>query len=237
MSDRTNEFGQPIGPALESWTAPSAPPREAIQGRTCRLEPLDIAKHADALSASFAAEGDARAWTYLPYGPFVDGQALAEWLTAFCLGGDPLFFAVVDARSSSAVGMTSLMRITPAMGVLEIGHLHYGPAMQRGVTATEATYLLLRRSFELGYRRVEWKCDALHASSRAAALRLGFTFEGIFRQAVVYKHRSRDTAWYAITDRDWPQIDAAYRCWLAPSNFDASGGQRERLHARDASPL
>jgi len=149
-----------------------------------------------------------------------------------CLGEDPLFHAIVERKTGEAVGVASYLRIDPANGVIEVGHINYSPLLQRTRAATEAMFLMMRRVFdELGYRRYEWKCDALNAPSRAAAGRYGFRFEGIFRQATVYKGRNRDTAWYAIIDKDWPALKAAYERWLAPENFDAEGRQRVRLAA------
>lgn len=230
MSERTNELGQPIGFAVPDWTARPRPPRTAIEGRYCRIEPLDPARHAEDLHTANSADPAGGMWTYMGYGPFADLAAYRAWLGRSCLGDDPLFHAVVEAESGRALGVASYLRIEPAVGVLEVGHIAYAPALQRSRAATEAQVLLMRRAFaELGYRRYEWKCDALNAPSRRAADRLGFTFEGVFRQATLYKGRNRDTAWYAIIDADWPALDAAYRRWLSPDNFDAAGRQRTRL--------
>ena len=146
-----------------------------------------------------------------------------------CMSNDPLFHAIVDNATGKAIGLASYLRIDPASGSIEVGHINYSPLLQRTPAATEAMYLMMQRVFELGYRRYEWKCDALNARSRAAAQRYGFSFEGIFRQATVYKGRNRDTAWYAIIDREWPALQAAFLQWLDPSNFDADGRQRVRL--------
>ncbi|MEX2649995.1 MAG: GNAT family protein [Alphaproteobacteria bacterium] len=227
---RHNELGQPIGEPLEGWTARPRPPRTPMVGRTCIVEPLDPGRHADSLFAAFAEDRDGRDWTYLPYGPFADGRAFRAWLDGSCLGDDPLFHAVIDARSGRATGLASYLRVEPATGVIEVGHIHYAPSMQRGIAATEAMVLMTTRVFdELGYRRYEWKCDALNAPSRQAAERLGFRYEGLFRQATMVKGRNRDTAWYAIIDRDWPALRAAFRRWLDPANFDAESRQRTRL--------
>ena len=150
-------------------------------------------------------------------------------MTATFVGADPLCFAVIDKATGHAVGVATYMRITPAAGTIEVGHINFSPVLQRTPIATEAMYLMMRRVFELGYRRYEWKCDALNAPSRAAAQRLGFSFEGVFRNALVYKGRSRDTAWYSITDSEWPAIRDAFEQWLAPDNFDAHGSQRVQL--------
>jgi RimJ/RimL family protein N-acetyltransferase len=231
MEDRVNDLGQPIGFGVPGWRPPARPPREPIVGRSCRLEPADPARHGAALFRANAADTDAHGWTYLPYGPFAHLEAYLEWMRATCLGDDPLFFAIVDTGTGEAVGLASYLRIDPANGSIEVGHLRFSPLLQRTPAATEAMYLMMKRAFDLGYRRYEWKCDALNAPSRAAARRLGLSFEGVFRQATVYKGRNRDTAWFAATDRDWPALAAAFTRWLAPENFDAEGRQRVRLSA------
>ena len=173
---------------------------------------------------------DTRDWTYLPYGPFERLDAYRAWADQVAAADDPLFHTIVDGASGRAAGVASLMRIDPINGVIEVGHIKYTPALQRTAAATEAMFLLMRRVFdELGYRRYEWKCDALNAPSRAAATRLGFMFEGIFRQAVVYKGRNRDTAWFSIIDREWPALKSAYERWFAADNLDAQGRQRRSL--------
>jgi RimJ/RimL family protein N-acetyltransferase len=165
----------------------------------------------------------------LSCGPFATLDAYLAWMRATCLGDDPLFHAIIDLATGEAVGVASYMRIDPANGVIEVGHLKFSPRMQRTRIAAEAMHLMMQRAFTLGYRRYEWKCDALNAPSRAAARRFGFSYEGLFRQAVVYKGRNRDTAWYSIIDSEWPAIDAAFRQWLAPENFDAQGAQQLSL--------
>ncbi|MEX2173795.1 MAG: GNAT family protein [Pirellulaceae bacterium] len=229
MEPSFNHLGQPIGFPLAGWTAPPRPPREAIEGRFCRLEPLDPDRHAAALFAANAADEQGQSWTYLPYGPFPTLASYRDWMSGKCLGDDPLFFAIVDRADGQPAGLASYLRIAPAGGTIEVGHLHYAPRLQRRPAATEAMFLLMQRAFELGYRRYEWKCDALNAASRAAAQRLGLSFEGIFRQATVYKGRSRDTAWYAAIDAEWPALRAAFLAWLDPGNFDDQGQQRTRL--------
>jgi RimJ/RimL family protein N-acetyltransferase len=229
MQLHTNELDQPIGFPLPGWRAPARPPREPMVGRWCRIEPLDPERHAGDLFAANAQDADGRGWTYLPYGPFADLDAYRAWMQATCLGDDPLFHAIVDLASGKPVGVASYLRVEPKSGAIEVGHLRYSPLLQRSPASTEAMWLLMKRVFELGYRRYEWKCDALNAPSRAAALRLGFTFEGVFRQATVYKGRNRDTAWFSIVDQEWPRLDAAFRRWLDPANFDADGRQRLRL--------
>lgn len=222
---------QPIGAPLPDWTPPRRPGREALSGGLCRLEPLDPAAHADALFDVYSNEGDVRLWTYLPYGPFANCAEFHAWMRQTCLGADPLFFAIVEAASGRPLGLAAYLRIDPKNGVIEIGHLAFSSTLRRATAATEALYLLLAHAFALGYRRCEWKCDALNAPSRAAAARLGFTFEGIFRQAVVVKGRNRDTAWYSIIDTEWPARRARLERWLSADNFDEHGHQRTSLSA------
>jgi RimJ/RimL family protein N-acetyltransferase len=229
MDSITNHLGQPIGAPLPNWVPPPRPPRAPLEGRYCRLEPLDPQRHASALFAANAADTEGRSWTYLGYGPFPDLAAYQAWMSATCLGSDPLFFAIVDRADEQPAGVASYLRIDPNAGSIEVGHLHYAPRLQRRPAATEAMFLLMQQAFELGYRRYEWKCDALNAPSRAAAQRLGLSFEGVFRQATTYKGRSRDTAWYAAVDGEWPQLRAAFLAWLDPANFDETGRQRIRL--------
>ena len=230
MTEYHNALGQPIGFPVEGWTERPRPPRTAIEGRHCRVEPIDAARHAADLHAANREDTHDRIWSYLPYGPFETLDDYRAWMEATCLGDDPLFHAIVDAQTEKAVGVASYLRIEPPVGVIETGHINYAPRLQKTAAATEAMFLMMRRVFdELGYRRYEWKCDALNAGSCAAAERLGFTFEGVFRQATLYKGRNRDTAWYAITDGDWPAIKAAFERWLDDANFDADGRQRESL--------
>jgi len=230
MTARTNALGQPIGAPVPDWRGAAVPPRTPIPGRWCTLEPLDPARHAGDLFAAFAEDREGRNWTYLPYGPFDTKPAFERWLSQSCQGDDPLFHAVVDGADGRAAGMASHLRIAPAAGSIEVGHINLAPRLQRTAAATEAMVLMMRRAFrELGYRRYEWKCDALNAPSCRAAERLGFTFEGVFRQATVVKGRNRDTAWYAVIDADWPALERAYTAWLDPANFDAAGRQRRRL--------
>jgi RimJ/RimL family protein N-acetyltransferase len=226
---RRNELGQPIGPPLPDWRGVPRPPRTAMEGRYCRVEPLDPGRHARELYDAYALAADHRNFTYLLSGPFDTFEAYRDWLESVRAGDDPLFHAIVASDTGKAVGVASYMRIDPKNGVIEVGNINYSPLLQRRPAATEAMYLMMKRVFGLGYRRYEWKCDSLNAPSRAAAQRLGFSYEGIFRQAVVYKGRSRDTAWYAMIDREWPEIERAFERWLDPSNFDAEGRQRLRL--------
>jgi len=209
-----------------------------MEGRYCRLEPLDPDRHADELFTAYAEDHDGRNWTYLAYGPFADRAGYRLWLEANCLGDDPIFHAVIDFADGRASGVASYLRITPDVGVIEVGHINFAPRLQGTRAATEAMVLMMRRVFdELGYRRYEWKCDALNERSRRAAERLGFRFEGVFRQATLYKGRNRDTAWYSIIDREWPGIRTAFAAWLDPGNFDAAGRQRCSLSALMAEIL
>ncbi|HEX7073515.1 MAG TPA: GNAT family protein [Hyphomicrobiaceae bacterium] len=229
MGDRVNAFGQPIGFPVPQWSPRPRPSRIVLDGRFCRLEPLDAERHtADLYEANQADDG--RGWTYMSHGPFASLADYRDWVEKASASEDPLFYAILEAGSGRAVGVATLMRIDPPNGVIEVGNIKYSPALQRTPAATEAMFLLMRYVFdELGYRRYEWKCDSLNQPSRAAALRLGFTFEGIFRQAVVYKGRNRDTAWFSIIDAEWPALKQAYERWLSPANFDADGRQQRRL--------
>ena len=201
-----------------------------MSGRSCRVEPIDPDRHASDLFSANSEDHDGRIWTYLPYGPMDTLESYREWMDATCLGDDPLFHAIVEADTDRAVGIASYLRITPKVGVIEVGHINYAPALQKTIAATEAMFLMMSRAFdELGYRRYEWKCDALNAKSCAAALRLGFRFEGIFRQAVVTKGRNRDSAWYSILDTEWPALKAVFQDWLDPANFDAEEHQKKSL--------
>ena len=209
------------------WKPARLPDRSALVGESVTLEPVDPANHAAALFAAAAAAPEI--WDFLAYGPFESEEAFTKWLAERAKSDDPLFYAVVD-RELGARGMASYLRIEATHGVIEIGHIWFAPALQRTRQATEAIFVLARHAFdELGYRRLEWKCDSLNAPSRRAAERFGFVFEGVFRQHMVIKGRNRDTAWYAMTDGEWPLRRAAFQAWLAPANFDPSGRQRESL--------
>ena len=195
-----------------------------MEGRFCRLEALEAERHAEALHDANAVDVEGRNWTYLPYGPFDSFANYRAWIEEMSSSNDPLFFAIIDQSTNCAVGVASYLRIDPN-GSIEVGHINYSPLLQRTPGATEAMYLMMKNAFELGYRRYEWKCNALNAPSRIAAERLGFSFEGIFRQAAVIKGRNRDTAWYSVIDPEWPALREAFVKWLEPSNFDANGQQ------------
>jgi RimJ/RimL family protein N-acetyltransferase len=225
----TNALGQPIGTPLPGWHPPPRPGRTALEGTWSRLEPLDPERHARALHEANALDTSGHNGTYLPVGPFATFEAYDAWLRGVAAGHDPLFFTLVDPALARPVGVASYLRIDPPAGSIEVGHINFSPLAQRTRAATESMFLMMREAFRLGYRRYEWKCDALNAPSRAAAERFGFTFEGIFRQATVYKGRNRDTAWYSIVDHEFPAIERAFATWLAPDNFDRDGRQRRRL--------
>jgi RimJ/RimL family protein N-acetyltransferase len=238
MTDRQNDHQQPIGHAVPGWTQRPLPPRTAVTGRFCRVEPLVPATHAADLFDANRADAGGRNWTYLNADGFADLPAYRAWLDKMASGADPLFHAIIDLATGRAVGVASYLRIDAANGVIEVGHINYSPRLQRTPAATEAMFLLMRRAFdELGYRRYEWKCDDRNLPSRAAAKRLGFAYEGTFRQALVYKDRNRDTAWFSMLDGEWPAIKAGFERWLAPENFDADGRQKQGLAAlRGANP-
>jgi len=203
------------------------PGRATLAGRFAILERLNAARHGPALWDEFKARDDL--WTYSSQGPFADAGAFNAWLAQRAVLEDPFYFAILN-REGRALGVATLMEIRPAMRVVEVGHIVYSPALQRTPVATEAQYLLARHVFEtLGYRRYEWKCDALNAASRRAAERFGFVFEGVSRQHMIIKGRSRDTAWFAMLDGEWPRVRAAFEQWLAAENFDGQGRQRRTL--------
>lgn len=227
---RKNALGQSIGSDLSEWNGCNRPTKTAIKGKYCWLEPLNPEAHGSQLFDAFCLDSDGRNWTYLPYGPFDSLEEFHQWLEARCCGDDPLFYAVIDSNTGQAVGMASYLRIEPEVGVIEVGHIHFSPLLQRTPLATETMFLMMQRVFdELGYRRYEWKCDNCNGPSKAAALRLGFTSEGVFRQATIYKGRNRDTAWFSIIDTEWPKLKQAFQMWLDPNNFDAQGQQKQRL--------
>ncbi|KAB0548964.1 GNAT family N-acetyltransferase [Pseudomonas argentinensis] len=217
--------------SLLDWKPVSPPPRALLDGCYVRLEPLDAQHHGEDLwHALQGPESDPALWDYLPYGPFADRDAFETWLAGKQATDDPLFFTVIDKATARAVGLLSFLRIAPADGCIEIGHIAFGRAMQRSPASTEAIWLLMRLAMDgLGNRRLEWKCNARNARSRRAAERLGFTQEGLFRQHAVIKGQNRDTAWFSIIDSEWPQRREAFVRWLSPDNFDKQGKQRQRL--------
>lgn len=224
-----NQFGQLVGDALPDWQPRPYPERIQLEGEYCRLEPLKT-HHADALFAAHQLAPDTRSWTWLPRNPETNIDEYRQWVASVENALDPIHFAVIDKRTQRPVGSVSLMRIDAANGVMEVGHVHFSPLLSRTPMSTEAQWLLMRYAFEtLGYRRYEWKCNSLNEPSRKAALRLGFQFEGQFRQLLVVKGHNRDTDWFSIIDSEWPALDRAFRHWLAADNFDADGKQRKSL--------
>lgn len=228
---------------LSTWQPVQPPRRDVLAGQLVRLEPIDPENHAPLLyRAAQGPDADPRLWDYMNYGPF-DEEEFSDWLKTTAESRDPLFFAIVDEKTGDPEGMAAFLRITPEHGVMEIGHIWFGSALQRTPRATEAIFLMARHTFDdLGYRRLEWKCDASNARSRRAAERFGFRFEGVFRQHMVIKGRNRDTAWFAILDQEWPVLRAAFERWLDPENFDEGGGQSSTLSelrhsgSREATP-
>jgi RimJ/RimL family protein N-acetyltransferase len=219
---------QAVGPAVNATPA-KRPEPVTIDGRYGRLEKLNAAKHAPALWD--AVQGHNEIWTYLFHGPFSARAEFDAYIEMFASREDPYAYAILDAKETP-VGFATLMEIRPANRVIEVGNILYSPGLQRTPLATEVQYLLARYAFEkLGNRRYEWKCNALNEPSRRAALRFGFTYEGIFRQHMIVKGRNRDTSWYAMMDHEWPARKAAFEAWLSPENFDASGQQKKKLES------
>jgi RimJ/RimL family protein N-acetyltransferase len=220
----------PLGEQL-AWQHAKTPHRTVLRGAHVLVRPLDAANDAEPLFAvSHPPEGDPTIWTYLPDGPYGSADDLRQMLRWAQDSEDPLYFALCRLPDEQPLGLASYLRIEPRQGVIEIGHVWFGVPLQRTTAASEAIYLLARHVFDnLGYRRLEWKCNALNAASRRAAERFGFTFEGVFRQHQVVKGRNRDTAWYAITDDQWPAIGRGFEAWLSPANRDEDGRQRRAL--------
>ena len=229
MADIVNELGQPIGWPVATDLPRPRPEKVRLEGRFCSLVPLDVEAHGGQLWEAFSADMTGVDWTYLPVAPIETEADFGVFLRAAEASEDPLYFTVLNAEGR-AVGHATYLRIDPANGVIEVGYIHFSPLMQRTPMSTEAMYLMMAYVFEtLVYRRYEWKCDALNAPSLASAKRLGFTFEGVFRQAVVYKGRNRDTAWLSVLDSEWPALKARFERWLDVENFDSKGRQRTRL--------
>lgn len=218
---------RPLGPRVDNWVPPPVPDGAILEGRYARLEPLSAEAHAALLFRAYV--GHDHVWDYLPYGPFSSAALYHRWVREMAQGDDPFFYAVRDLDTGLYGGVASFLRIAPQAGSIEVGHINFAPALQQTRASTEAMFLMMRWVFEAGYRRYEWKCDTLNLPSRRAAQRLGFSYEGVFRQALVVKGRNRDTAWFAAIDKEWPALREAYRAWLNPANFDTSGRQIERL--------
>ncbi|MCG7522514.1 GNAT family N-acetyltransferase [Ruegeria sp. Ofav3-42] len=230
LQQRHNEHNQPIGFDVPDWKGALPPEDVRLQGTYCRLEPLDLEGHTDDLFDAFSADTSGKSWTYMPVGPFQSRTEFRNWMTWATSSADPLFSAIVDQKSGRAVGFASYMRISPETGVIEVGYIAFSPLIQKSRLATEAMYLMMKLIFDdLGYRRYEWKCDNLNQPSHNAARRLGFTYDGLFRQALVYKGRNRDTAWYSILDRDWPRLKSGFERWLSHENFSSDGTQKSKL--------
>ncbi len=233
----TNALGQPVGGVVVGWVPRAMPGTPVLAGRYCRLERLSPGRHAEELLSAYEHDVDGSSWTYLSYGPFADLTSYQQWAEQICPALDPFFYAIIDTDPAAgsvaerAVGVVSYLRIQPDVGSIEVGHVHYSPLLRRRRAATEAQYLMMRHAFDdLGYRRYEWKCDALNAASRAAAERLGFSYEGTFRQAMVVRGRNRDTSWYSIIDTEWPVVCDRLTTWLAHENFDLQAGQKTSLY-------
>ena len=226
-----NQFGQPVGEALIDWQPRQPPSRVTLKGRYCYLEPLRV-EHADALFRAYHLAEDPRSWTWLLREPDATAADFSQWVASVSDLPDPMHFTVFDNQTHSPVGTLALMRIDPKNGVVEVGHVHFSPLLSRTPMSTEAQYLLMQYVFDtLGYRRYEWKCNSLNEPSRRAALRLGFQYEGRFRQALVIKGHNRDTDWFSIIDAEWPALAKAFENWLATDNFTADGTQRRSLES------
>ena len=225
----TDEKPLLLGKGLPEWTARKLPPRKILEGRYCRLEPLDPKKHGDDLVAVFKTT-DPKSWVYLFHGPHTDEAGIRKWLNESATVGGFIYYTIIDLATGRAAGIASYMRMDPANGVIEVGSIHYSDKLKQTRASTEAMFLMIRHVFDdLGYRRYEWKCNSFNTPSRRTALRLGFRFEGIFRNHMIVKGHSRDTAWFAITDDEWQALKSAYEKWLAPDNFDSTGKQRASL--------
>ena len=224
-----NAQRQPIGAPVPDWKGCPALDSSPLHGRTCDVVALRPS-HTSELHKAFSQDKTGALWAYMPTGPFASEAAYSAWVETACQSTDPLFFTIIDRSNELPIGVASYLRIQPENGVAEVGYITFSPALQRTVMATEAMYLMMKRVFDdLGYRRYEWKCDALNTPSQRAAKRLGFSYDGLFKQALVYKGRNRDTAWFSILDKDWPAIKAAFEAWLDPANFDKNGQQRKAL--------
>ena len=222
----------PVGPLVDPLPSGSVPDLRPIPGRWMRLDPLHAERHAKLLFQSITGADDGM-WSYLAYGPFASEEVFTKFVQEKQAARDPWFYAFVNRATGETMGMGAFMRADAANGAIEIGHIWLSPALQRTREGTEAIYLMMRHCFDdLGVRRLEWKCDALNAPSRRAALRYGFTFEGIFRQHYIIKGRNRDTAWFSMLDKEWPAIHKGFETWLAEDNFDAQGKEKSKLQVR-----
>lgn len=226
-------LGRILGDPVPGWSAPSRPSGETLKGRYVELERISAGVHAPALFAAYA--GHDEVWDYMPYGPFDTLAAYADWVDSMSKSTDPLFYAIRNLETGNWEGVASYLRVKPESGSIEVGHINFSPALQQTRAGTEAMYLMMKWGFDAGYRRYEWKCNALNLGSRRAAQRLGFSYEGVFRQAAVIKGHNRDTAWFAAIDREWPLLSGAFQKWLAPENF--SDGQQIRSLTEWTKPI
>ena len=224
-----NAYGQPVGARVPDWRPPDAPDGRPLAGSHCRLERLEPGRHGEALGRLFTDDVEPRDWIYLPFGPFESAEDALRWADTWSRAGGFVYYVIVDPASGAPTGVAAYLRIEPGSGSIEIGGILFSRSLMRTAAATEAMFLLIDHAFALGYRRCEWKCDALNEPSMRAARRLGFCYEGTFRQAAIVRGRSRDTAWFALTDGDWSGLRDGFRRWLHPSNFGADGEQRARL--------
>ena len=226
-----------FGEIVESFSIPPHPKGISIEGKLVDLKPLIASEFAEELFISNAIDKEGINWTYLPYGPFDSQVDYAKWIKSFEEGDDPIFFAVISKKLKKAIGIASFLRINPTKGLIEVGHINYSPLLQKTTEATEAMFLMMKWVFDNGYRRYEWKCNALNLKSRRAAQRLGFSYEGVFRQMTISKGRNRDTAWFAIIDKEWAEIEKCFDQFLSESNFDNNGKSKVSLTSLTESLL
>jgi len=227
MRGKAGDDVKDLGEVVAGWQVPPRPDVMVLQGRWVRLERLDADAHAADLHRAFS--GHQALWDYMPYGPFSSASQYHRWIKDTASGADPVFHAFRDLETGRCGGVASFLRVTPEAGSIEVGHICLSPELQGSRAATEGLFLMMQWAFGAGYRRYEWKCDALNMASRRAAQRFGFSYEGIFRQATIVKGRNRDTAWFAVIDKEWSALQAAYDAWLNPANFSSDGRQKEKL--------
>jgi RimJ/RimL family protein N-acetyltransferase len=226
-----------FGEIVESFSIPPHPKGISIEGKLVDLKPLIASEFAEELFISNAIDKEGINWAYLPYGPFDSQADYAKWIKSFEEGDDPIFFAIISKKLKKAIGIASFLRINPTKGLIEVGHINYSPLLQKTTEATEAMFLMMKWVFDNGYRRYEWKCNALNLKSRRAAQRLGFSYEGVFRQMTISKGRNRDTAWFAIIDKEWAEIEKCFDQFLSESNFDNNGKSKVSLTSLTESLL
>jgi len=219
------------GDIVNNFSVPPHPKGIRLEGDLVVLKPLVASQFAKELFISNSIDKKGLNWAYLPYGPFESIEDYAKWIESFESGDDPVFFAIVSKKLNQAIGIASYLRIKPAVGSIEVGHINFSPLLQRTTEATEAMYLMMKWAFDNGYRRYEWKCNALNLRSRSAAQRLGFSYEGVFRQMSIVKGRNRDTAWFAMIDKEWQRIESCFMEFLSKSNFDNNGKPKKSLRS------